>query len=137
MVRNDRSLIPAAFAEALRLHTPVHFFTRMITEATEVEGTPLAPDHRAVVMYGSANRDERHYPDPDRFDVTRNPRDQLAFGRGIHLCVGIHLARLEGHSLLAALADRVERFEPVGTPEPLVNATLHGYASLPLHLVPA
>jgi cytochrome P450 len=137
LIRQDRSLIPAAFAEALRLHTPVHHFTRWITEPTEIGGVVLPAEHRAVVMYGSANRDERHYPDPDRFDVARNPTDQLAFGRGIHLCVGIHLAKLEGHSFLNALADRVERIELTGPAELLDNETLHGMARLPLRLVEA
>ena len=88
-------------------------------------------------MYASANRDERRYPDPDRFDVTRNPSDHLAFGRGIHLCVGHNLAKAEGHAILAALADRVERFEPAGDPEWIVNNTLHGLGRLPLTAVPA
>jgi cytochrome P450 len=133
-IRQDRSLIPAAFAEALRLHTPVHHFTRWITEPTDIGGVTLPADHRAVVMYGSANRDERHYPDPDRFDVDRNPSDHLAFGRGIHLCVGIHLAKLEGHSFLEALAERVERIEPTAQAEFHDNETLHGLARLPLRL---
>lgn len=83
-------------------------------------------------MYGSANRDERKYPEPDRFEVTRNPVDQLAFGRGIHLCVGINLAKIEAHFLLAALSRSVERFELGGGPEWLINNTLHGLARLPL-----
>ena len=89
------------------------------------------------MMYGSANRDERHYPDPDRFDVTRNPIDQLAFGRGIHLCVGHNLAKLEGGAILAELAERVERFELVGEPEWMINNTLHGLARLPVRVIPA
>lgn len=80
-------------------------------------------------MYGSANRDERHYPRPDEFDVTRNPTDQLAFGRGAHRCVGMNLATLEAHALLAALADRIERFTVVGEPEWGRNNALHGLRS--------
>ena len=81
------------------------------------------------MLFGSANRDERHYEDPDSFDVTRNPLDHLSFGRGIHHCVGAGLARLEGHAVIAALAARVERFE---TGEPLWrrNNALHGLARL-------
>ena len=136
-LRADRELVPHAFAEALRLHTPVHSFTRWITEPVEIGGVELPADHRAVVLYGSANRDERHYPDPDRFDIDRNPTDQLAFGRGVHLCVGIHLARLEGHAMLNALADRVEALELAGEPQWVDNTTLHGLARLPLQLRPA
>ena len=65
-----------------------------------------------------------------------NPLDQLAFGRGIHLCVGIHLARAEAHSLLGALARRVRRFELVGEPVWKLNNTLHGLASLPVRAIP-
>ncbi len=140
-VRADRSLIPSAFNEVLRLHSPVHYFTRVATETVEVEGVTIAEGSRVLVMYGSANRDERRFPDPDRFDVTRNPTEQLAFGRGVHLCVGINLARIEAHSLLAALADRVARFEtdpsdPSG-PTWLVNNTLHGLEHLPVRVVAA
>jgi cytochrome P450 len=133
-LRADRELVPQVFAEALRLHTPVHSFTRWITEPVEIGGVELPADHRVVVLYGSANRDERHYPDPDRFDIDRNPADQLAFGRGVHLCVGIHLARLEGHAMLNALADRVETLELAGEAEWVDNTTLHGLARLPLRL---
>jgi cytochrome P450 len=137
LVRNDPSLIPSAFAEVLRVHTPVHYFTRLTTTTVDVSDTTLPAGSRVLVMYGSANRDERHYPDPDRFDVTRNPIDQLAFGRGIHLCVGIHLARIEAHTLLGELARRVERFELVGEPEWLINNTLHGPSRLPVIAHPA
>ena len=136
-VRADRPLIPSAFNEVLRLHAPVQYFTRVATEAVTIEGVSIAEGSRALVMYGSANRDERRFDDPDRFDVTRNPTEQLAFGRGVHLCVGINLARIEAHSLLAALADRVARFEPAGDGQWLINNTLHGYEHLPVTAVPA
>lgn len=141
LVRSDRSLIPAAFSEVLRLHSPVQFFTRTTTGPVVIgahpgEAVEIAAGTRVLIMYGSANRDERRYPDPDRFDVTRNPTDQLAFGRGVHLCVGINLARLEAHSLLDRLADRVERFEVVGAARWTINNTLHGLEQLPLRIVP-
>jgi cytochrome P450 len=63
-----------------------------------------------MVMIGSANRDERHYPEPDRFDIRRNPTDHLAFGHGTHHCVGAPLARMETHAVIRALARRVARF---------------------------
>jgi cytochrome P450 len=131
-VRADRSLVPGAFNEVLRMHAPVHYFTRVVTVDTEVDGVTLPTGTRVLVMYGSANRDEHAFADPDRFDVTRNPVKQLAFGRGVHLCVGINLARVEAHSLLDALADRVERFVPAGEAAWRANNTLHGLASCPL-----
>jgi cytochrome P450 len=137
-VRADRSLIPAAFNEVLRLHAPVHYFTRCVTEDVELCGASLPAGTRVLVMYGSANRDERRFPDPDRFDVRRPDAGvHLAFGRGVHLCVGIHLARLEGHALLGALADRVARFEPAGEVRWQVNNTLHGPVEVPVRLKPA
>lgn len=134
-VRADRSLIGPAFNEVLRLHAPVQFFTRFVTEEVEVAGTSLAPGTRVLVMYGSANRDERRFSDPDRFDVRREGGGHLSFGRGIHLCVGMHLARIEARALLAALADRVARFELVGAPRWLLNQTLHGPAGVPVRLL--
>lgn len=136
-VRADRSLIPGAFQEVLRLHAPVHFFTRWVTEDVDVSGVRLDAGTRVLVMYGSANRDERRYPDPDRFDVRRDAGGQLAFGRGVHLCVGMHLARLEAHALLSALADLVARFEPAGDVRWQINNTLHGPAEVPVRVVPA
>jgi len=137
LVRADRTLIPSAFNEVLRLHAPVHHFTRVATSDMDIDGVALPAGTRLLVMYGSANRDERHYPDADRFDVTRNPIDQLAFGRGIHLCVGQNLAKMEGHAIFAELADRVERFELTGEPEWMINNTLHGLARLPVRAVAA
>ena len=137
LLRRDRTLIPSAFNEVLRLHAPVHHFTRVATSDQDIDGVALPAGTRVLVMYGSANRDERQYPDPDRFDVTRNPIDQLAFGRGIHLCVGHNLAKMEGHAIFAELAERVERFELTAEPEWMLNNTLHGLARLPVRAIPA
>jgi cytochrome P450 len=137
LVRADPSLVPSAFNEVLRLHTPVQTFARVTTTAVRYGDVELPADTRVGVMFGSANRDERQYADPDRFDVTRNPVDHLAFGRGIHLCVGINLARIEAHSLLKALAQRVKRFELAGEPTWKLNNTLHGLGSLPVRAIAA
>ena len=82
-----------------------------------------------MLLYGAANRDERKYPDPDRFDVRRNPSDHLAFGRGEHVCVGMNLARIEMRALLEALVPRVERFELLDS-EIALNNTLRGLGTL-------
>jgi cytochrome P450 len=129
LLRADRSLIPHAINESLRLENVVPQFSRVLTEDHKVDGVPLPAGSRVALLYGSANRDERHYPDPDRFDITRRPSDHLAFGRGEHVCVGMHLARLEMSTLLGRLADRVSRFEIV-TSEPLLNNGLRGLAHL-------
>jgi cytochrome P450 len=135
-LRADRSLIPSAFNEVLRLHSPVHFFTRTVNEDVTVAGIPLPVGTKVLVMYGSANRDERRFDDPDAFDIRRAGRSHVAFGRGVHLCAGMHLARLEAHSLLDALADRVARFELTAEPRWTANNTLHGLGALPVRAIP-
>jgi cytochrome P450 len=109
LVREDPGLIPAAFNETLRIDTPVRLFTRVTTREVPMDGLRLPAGTRILVMMGSANRDERRYPDPDRFDVRRNPTDHLAFGHGVHHCVGAPLARLEAGAVIGALARRVSR----------------------------
>ena len=128
-LRADRSLIPHAINESLRLESPVPQFSRVLTEDHEIDGVPLPAGSRVALLYGSANRDERHYPDPTRFDITRRPSDHLAFGRGEHVCVGMHLARLEITALLHRLADRVSRFEIVAS-TPMINNGLRGLGHL-------
>ncbi|MGD6741061.1 cytochrome P450 [Streptomyces sp. BH106] len=129
LLRADRSLIPHAINESLRLETPVPQFSRVLTEDHEIDGVALPAGSRVALLYGSANRDERHYPDPERFDITRRPSDHLAFGRGEHVCVGMHLARVEMGTLLDRLADRVRRFETVSS-TPLLNNGLRGLEHL-------
>lgn len=129
LLRNDRSLIPHAINESLRLETPVPQFSRVLTEDHDVGGVPLPAGARVALLYASANRDERKYPDPTRFDITRKPSDHLAFGRGEHVCVGMHLARLEMTALLERLADQVHRFEVVDS-TPMINNGLRGYTHL-------
>ncbi|NUS84286.1 MAG: cytochrome P450 [Streptomyces sp.] len=136
LLRKDRSLIPHAINESLRLETPVPQFSRVLTEDHEIGGVPLAAGSRVALLYASANRDERHYPDPTRFDITRRPSDHLAFGRGEHVCVGMHLARLEMSALLERLADRVARFEILER-RPMINNGLRGLDYLDVAVEPA
>ena len=111
LVRAEPTLVSSAFNEILRIEPPVQRFSRCTTGAVDIAGTRLPEGARVAVLFGSANRDETHYEHPDRFDVTRNPVDLLTFGRGVHHCVGSHLARMEGHAVLYALRTRVQRFE--------------------------
>ncbi|WP_240434346.1 cytochrome P450 [Streptomyces sp. YIM 130001] len=129
LLRADRSLMPHAINETLRMETPVPQFSRVLTDDHEIDGVALPAGSRVALLYGSANRDERHYVDPDRFDITRRPSDHLAFGRGEHVCVGMHLARLEMGTLLGHLADRVARFDTI-TSTPLINNGLRGLEHL-------
>ncbi len=129
LLRADRSLIPHAINESLRLETPVPQFTRVLTRDHEVGGVPLPAGTRVALLYGAANRDPRKYPDPARFDITRRPSDHLAFGHGEHACIGMNLARLEMSALLGQLADQVSRFEVVAS-RPLINNGLRGLEQL-------
>lgn len=128
-VRNDATLVPSAVEEILRMEAPVRGFTRVAVRDTEVAGVAISAGERVWVLNGSANRDERHYPDPDRFDVGRRSGDHLSFGHGPHLCAGVHLARLEMRVLLEALRERVARIE-VSARTVSDNNILRGWASL-------
>jgi cytochrome P450 len=129
-VRRDPARIPGAVHEALRFEAPVRAFTRFAAKPYQADGVAIPEGERVLVLFGSANRDERRYADPDRFDVTRDARDHLGFGHGVHRCAGGHLAQLELEALLRALAARVRRIE-VGAPEPLMSNVLRGWRSFP------
>ena len=109
-VRQDPSLVPSAFAEVLRYYAPVHAWGRRVTQDVEVEGVTLPAGAQVAVLFGAGNRDERHYANPDVFDVARNPTDHLSFGYGPHGCAGQGLARMEGHAVITALARHVRSF---------------------------
>ncbi len=129
LVRADPELIPRAIDEALRLEPPVRAFSRLAVADYEVRGATTIPaGDRVLVLFAAGNRDERRYPDPDRFDLTRDARDHLGFGHGVHRCAGSHVAQLEMQSLLRAMVRRVRRIE-VSEPVPGTNNVLHGYRS--------
>lgn len=110
-VRNDASLIPSAFNEVLRYVAPVHAWGRRATRAVEIDGVVIPEGGHVAVLFGAGNRDERHYANPDVFDVARDPSDHLSFGYGPHGCAGQGLARMEGHAVIAALAKHVRSFK--------------------------
>ncbi|MFC8511827.1 cytochrome P450 [Streptomyces sp. NPDC057257] len=136
LVRTSTEMLRAAVNEVLRMETPVQAFARVTTTDVELDGVHVPAGERVVVLYGSANRDERKWRDPDRFDITRNPVDHVGFGYGAHGCAGQGLARIEIEALLAALAQRVERFE-AGRPVRHLNNVIRGLERLPVRLVVA
>jgi cytochrome P450 len=136
LLRAEPGLLPSAVNEVLRIEPPVQRFTRATTRRTELAGATLPAGARVAVLFGSANRDERRFAEPDRFDITRNPTDHLSFGRGIHRCVGAGLAQEEMKAVLDALADRVECCSVVDRSWRRNNA-LHGLAHLFVEVVPA
>jgi cytochrome P450 len=129
LVRSDPQLMPSAVNEVLRYDAPVHGFSRYVARDVDMDGVALPAGSRAIVFFGAANRDERKYPDPDRFDVLRRPGDHLGFGAGPHACVGMNLARIEMLALFTALAKRVRRFT-ILEQEPLLNNVLRGFKTL-------
>jgi cytochrome P450 len=133
-VHEEASLVPSAFTEVLRIDGPVQFFSRVLTRDVDLDGVGIPGGSRVLHSYGAANRDERHYPDPDRFDVRRNPTDHLGFGHGPHMCAGSTLATMEAHALLTALAARVERVELAGEPVRLANNITRGLDALPVRV---
>ena len=135
-VRAHPEAIPAAVHEALRFESPVRAFTRFAASDYDAGGVSIPKGERALILFGAANRDERRYADPDRFDVTRDARDHVAFGYGVHRCAGGFLAQLEMEALLRALAARVARIE-VGEPTWLLSNVLRGYAGFGARFAPA
>lgn len=109
LLRNNPSLIPGAIDEAIRLQSPIRAFGRQLTEDYCLGGVELRASDRVHVFYASANRDERHYPEPDRFLIERRAKDHVGFGYGHHLCAGMNLAKLEIEVALRALLSKVER----------------------------
>lgn len=132
LVRERPELIPNAVEEVVRLASPIRAFTRFVAKDSEIAGVAIPEGARVMVMYASANRDERKFADPDRFDVTRDVHDHLGFGSGVHMCMGMHLARLEIVSLLQSLARRVKTLALAGKPVVAMNNTIRAFASLPV-----
>jgi cytochrome P450 len=127
------ALVPGLVEEALRYDAPVQLLWRTATREVVLSGATLPRDATVGLLFGSANRDEAVFPEPDRFDVTRAPRDHLAFGHGVHYCLGAALARLEARLALDALLPRMREPEVVGEPPPnLRSLVFRGPVRLPL-----
>jgi 4-methoxybenzoate monooxygenase (O-demethylating) len=133
-LRADPELARQAFEEALRLESPGQLFYRTTSRDTELAGVAIPGDSKLLCFIGAANRDPRQWADPDDFDIGRRTAGHLAFGVGIHACVGLVIARLEGELILRALAKRVRRIELAGAPLRRPNNTLRTLACLPLRL---
>jgi cytochrome P450 len=134
-VRADLSIVPQMIEEMLRYESPAQALLRQATSETIIAGSTIPAGSGIMILYGSANRDERKFPNPDTFDVTRNPQEHLAFGFGIHYCIGAPLARLEARVALAAF---VRRFPQVRIREQrtqwIDSFVVRGPKSLPLEL---
>lgn len=133
----SRTRVKSAFNEALRLESPINCFTRVAATDTRIGNVPIAAGDRVMLSFASANRDERRWAEPERFDITRENAGQLAFGYGEHACVGMGLARLEGTAVLEALVSRVGNIELAGPPVRARNNLIRSFASLPVTVTSA
>lgn len=136
LLQDQPDLIPNAVEEVVRLASPIRSFSRYVAQDTEIAGVPVPEGARIMVVYGSANRDERFWDDPDRFDITRQVRKHVGFGHGTHLCMGLHLARREMINLIEAMRTRVKRWILTGEPEMSMNNTIRAFAKLPIRVEP-
>jgi cytochrome P450 len=123
--------IPEAVEEVLRFEAPVQNIKRTTVSAAELLGEQIPAQSTVLLLTGSANRDERRFPDPDRFDISREPKRHLAFGEGIHHCIGAPLARLEGQIVIETILAEMPDYSLIGTPTRLPNNIVRGYTSLP------
>lgn len=130
-------LLPSAIEEMLRLLTPVVYIRRVATEDLELAGQTIARGDRVAIYYGSGNRDERVYADPEAFDLTRKRSEHMAFGGGgPHFCVGSHLGRAEGLSMIRELLTRLPDIEPAGPATWAATSLTSGLATLPVRFAP-
>lgn len=131
-VKADPSLIPHMLEEAIRVTTPVKTFMRTATADVEFAGRPIRKGDWLMLCYASGNRDEAVFDEPDAFRVDRNPNRQIAFGHGGHMCLGMHLARMEMRILFEELLPRLESLELDGRPAMSQAVFVNGPTRLPV-----
>ena len=133
-LRNDRGLMPQAIEEGLRWEPPLIGIMRTATRDTEVEGVAIPAGAVVAVNIGSANHDEKYWEHPEVFDIHRAQRQHLAFAWGPHMCLGLHLARMETRVVLTQLLDRLPnlRFDPDAEPAPITGAVFRAPICLPV-----
>jgi cytochrome P450 len=130
-LRDNPASIPNAIEEVLRFEAPVQNLKRTVLTETELLGEVLPAGTTILLLNGSANRDERRFSDPDAFDISREPQRNLAFGEGIHHCIGAPLARLEAQVVLETVLSEMPRYRLVGAPTRLPNNIVRGYIGMP------
>ena len=131
-LREDPGLITSAIEELLRYDSPVQMTGRIATEPVQFDGHTVQPGEWILPLLGAANHDPAQFADPERLDITRNPNAHVAFGRGIHFCLGAPLARLEGQIAIGALVRRFPSLALAGEPVRRKQITLRGLQSLPV-----
>jgi len=134
-LRANPELIPGIVDESVRMATPLRGFSRLVVEDFQLSESVLPAGSRVWLMYGAGNLDERKYPNPEDFDVERNPKDHLGWGHGVHICLGKNLARIEMESILHALLKNVSRLEG-DTPKRELNNQAQGNSELMMRMTP-
>jgi len=131
-VAGDHSLIPQAIEEGLRWEPPILFLIRQAVRDSELDGVPIPAGADLNLCVGAANRDPARYVDPDRFDILREPHQHLTFGFGPHMCLGVHLARMERRVAMAAVLDRLPalRLDPDTDPPFVQGAAMRSPPAL-------
>jgi len=137
ILRADPSLARQAFDEGLRFMAPSPVIGRTTPAATELAGVAIGAEEKVLMWLAAANRDPARWDRPDDYDIRRKTVGHLAFGTGIHACVGQMVARLEAETVLAALARKVRRIELTGAPERVYINWLRGYHAIPVEVTPA
>ena len=133
-LRANPALARGAFEEAIRFESPVQTFFRTTTRPAEIGGITIPEGEKVLMFLGAANRDPRHWPHADSYDIERRAQGHVGFGWGVHNCVGQMLARLEGEVMVAALARRAATMEIAGPVVRRYNNTLRGLESLPVRV---
>jgi cytochrome P450 len=129
----DPSRIPTAVEEFLRFDSPVQGLARTTTRDAEVRGVRIPKGNKVLLLFASANRDEAEFPEPERFDVERQPNHHLAFGFGNHFCLGSSLARLEARVAFEELLGRLPNYRLLEERvERLRSGPVRGAVSLPI-----
>ena len=138
-IRADRSLLPQAIEEAVRWNPPLLTITRVVTCDTELGGVPIPQGSSVMPMLGSANRQEDRWTDPDEFNIFRQAKGNLGWGHGVHVCLGMHLARLEMRTAINLLLDRLPnlRMDPDGDDPHIRGQVFRSPTSLPVVFDPA
>jgi cytochrome P450 len=121
-----------AVEEMIRWVTPVKAFMRTAVEHTAIRGVPIAAGESVLLSYPSGNRDEDIFDDPFRFDVSRDPNKHIAFGYGVHFCLGAALARMEASSFFSELLPRLDSVELAGEPQHVATTFVGGLKHLPI-----
>ena len=135
-LRSDRALLKRAFEEGLRWQGTAQAFFRTTTRDVDLAGVRIPEGSKIIAFLGAANRDPRHWPDADRFDISRQTSGHVGFGFGIHQCLGQMIARQESEVVLEVLSERVASITPAGEPQRRLNNTLFAMKSLPVTVEP-